>query len=197
MPTLDDDPWVASHLRAIGPERLHALGVVTLRWNLCEYALFSLFCEVAQVKEDEGWILAHNVGDIAISERILALAALHGFGSDAKSAIENALDYYDACRKNRNSLMHAWTRRVSGELVLARKSKKMDRADDLEPFASALPDLRRVAEDLDTISRLLFALEHHLRSNDPREPMPWLETPPPPKLLWTPPQVQKGHQPPP
>ena len=160
----DDDTWMKLHLRSIGVERLHAIGVIALRWNLCEYALFSLFCEVAQVSEQKGWVLVHKLGDISIVERIHALAVLREFGSDNRGLIENATAYYDACRMNRNSVMHAWTRRVDGQLFLARRSNKIDRLD-VEPFASALPDLRRVAEEMETISRRLFVLEQLLHDN--------------------------------
>ena len=191
MPNVaDDDAWMKLHLRSIGVQRLHAIGVIALRWNLCEYALFSLFCEVAQVSEQKGWLLVHNLKDESIVERIDALAVLREFGSDAKDLIANSTTYYERCRRNRNAVMHAWTRRVNGELLLARKSKKIDRLD-VEPFASALPDLRRVAEEMETISRRLFALEQLLHDNGVSQPIPSLDKLTPPKLLWsTPPQAQ-------
>jgi hypothetical protein len=189
------DRWIRAHLAAIGLKRLHAIGVITLRWNLCEYALFLLFCEMAQVSEQKGRVLAHKLGDVDLSERINALAKLPRvrrddgadakeirFGADAKELIKNATDYYDKCRQNRNSVVHAWTRRVDGELHLARRSKKMVQMD-VEPFASSLPDLRRVAEEMGQISHQLFVLEYTLRENDVSQPMPWLEKLPLPTLL--------------
>src|SRR3977135_2597510 len=70
---LSDDPWILEH-SVIDPERLHALGMITLFWNQCERNLWHLFCLVFDFHPRVGWIIAHDMGDVAICERISPMA---------------------------------------------------------------------------------------------------------------------------
>jgi hypothetical protein len=54
---LNVDPWIQANSSPVGAERLHALGVITLRWNMCEYGLFGIFCEVVRLPIEECWAL--------------------------------------------------------------------------------------------------------------------------------------------
>jgi hypothetical protein len=66
---------------------------------------------------------------------LVGLIVVRGFKTEAP-LIENALDFYDVCRRNRNTLMHAWAEGWSsdGHLGFSRKSKA---ADKQESFAVA------------------------------------------------------------
>lgn len=103
--TLSNDPWIAEH-SIIDPERLHALGVITLWWNLCERDLFFIFCHVFGVSSRVGWIIAHDLGDISISTIITEKMKLHPPDPDIATLIENTLKVYNVCRIKRNTLTH-------------------------------------------------------------------------------------------
>jgi hypothetical protein len=77
---LADDPWIST-TSPIGPKRLHALGLMILRWNICELALFRVFCEAMQLPIPECWALAHKLGDVDLIERIMTILKLRN--SDA------------------------------------------------------------------------------------------------------------------
>jgi hypothetical protein len=103
------DEWIATHTY-LAPEKLHALGVITVLWNACETHLLVLFMMVAQLQPHTAWIIAHDLGDASLSERIRELAkARNEAGSlaeDAILAINRLLKVYDVCRQNRNALTH-------------------------------------------------------------------------------------------
>ena len=67
---LSDDPWIAEISDPIDPERLHALGVITLFWNHCERNLWFIFITIFELHPRIGWILAHDIGNVALCERI-------------------------------------------------------------------------------------------------------------------------------
>jgi len=98
------DPWIVAKLQAFGPERLHALGVIALFWNRCEYSLFTLFQEIIGLPIEECWALGHNLGDVAICERIRTIMTLRGFHEETIAQVSNALDYYKVCNQNRNAV---------------------------------------------------------------------------------------------
>lgn len=182
----DIDPWMIANSK-IGPtsdlgyKRLHALGVIALRWNRAEQWLFTIFCDVSGYDEAEAWALVFDLGDVSISERIKSLLKIRGFTTEAP-LIENALQVYDVCRRNRNSVMHAWTRGLTddGHVGFARKSKAAD-SQDAEPFPSSLDDLRRVAEEIEHLNTRLWLLSCF---NQDGQPTSSLQTLPLPSLLW-------------
>jgi hypothetical protein len=184
---LSIDRWISTH-SPIEPERLHALGVVTLYWNECEYELFLIFGEVLALPLPQLWALAHDLGDIAISTRIMALARAKKFDEAALSALENALAVYDVCRRNRNQLTHFWAMGgIAGGRTLYHRSKK---PDDYFPdlFDSKLEDIRRVAEEIMALRDHLFQLEGAINGIGRKAPgAPWPSKLPVPKLLYEPP----------
>ena len=66
---LSDDPWIAEY-SIIDPERLHALGSIVLWWNHCERNLLFIFTTFVGVSQGMGWIIGHDLGDMALSTRI-------------------------------------------------------------------------------------------------------------------------------
>ncbi|MER9683497.1 hypothetical protein NKJ23_30075 [Mesorhizobium sp. M0184] len=186
---MKSDPWIAEN-SPLSPERLHAIGLITFRWNQCEFWLFLLFCKVSGIDQKDAWALVYDLGDIAICSRIKALLANRVFHADGVALILNALDAYDINRQNRNTVAHAWTAgQFDGEYVLARKSKKID-AIDPSAFKSDLASLRRVAHEIGLVETNLWVLCCIIEDNSISGPVTAPKRLVLPEALWKPaPQV--------
>ena len=187
--TFNSDQWIATN-SPIDAQRLHALGAVIVRWNDCEKELFVLFGEMLGLPLKEVWVIAHDLGNIAICTKIKSLARAKNFSSAFQSAIENTLEVYNICLQNRNQLVHFWTSSLSGDLQLYRKSKKADYTTP-ELFKSDLADIRRVAEDIKRLAYHMSALEAAINKTGraaPNSPLPNKLTLPA-RLYSPPPQV--------
>src|SRR5439155_13651064 len=55
------------------------------------------------------WAMTHDLGDMAMCDRVRTFALFRGYHPDGMTLISNALTIYDRCRQNRNSIIHAWT----------------------------------------------------------------------------------------
>jgi hypothetical protein len=162
---LSRDPWIMANSE-IDPQRLHALGVISFRWNMSEQLLFALFGQLLNCPEREVLILGHELGHIALMIRVRVLASTR-LEDDPKliAAIDNALDVYDICRQNRNQLTHfnvqiaLGKERLSG-FNLVRKRRKPDTFPVKMPFDDTVKNLRRVAKE---IRRLKRPTQNHLR----------------------------------
>jgi hypothetical protein len=194
------DPWISKY-SPIEPKKLHALGAITLAWNTCETHLLMLFIVVARITPPRaGWIISHDLGSIALSERIAEIAKLrtknHPEEADNLEAILHALKVYDDCRQNRNSLTHFKLQSdpSATELNLVRmKGPSMEQ----HPLPDQLSDFRRVVEEIRALSANMRLLWKCLdaRYNGTLPPLP--EKLPRRELIWKPPrQVPKVHQPP-
>src|SRR5262245_28212633 len=171
--TFNSDQWIATN-SPIDAQRLHALGAVIVHWNDCEKQLFILFGEMLGLPLKEVWVIAHDLGNIAICTKIKALARAKNFSSAFQSAIENTLEVYDICLQNRNQLVHFWTSGLSGDRQLYRKSKKADYTTP-ELFKSDLADIRRVAEDIKALAYQMSGLEAAINTTGrgpPNSPLP-------------------------
>ena len=185
MTDLAEDVWISSNSE-IDAERLHAIGVITFQWNRCEFWLFQLFCAISELPSEKAWTLVYDLGDMAMCIRISVLAETRGFHPDAMTLIKNALKYYDLCRQNRNSVVHAWMQARGFKLTLVRKSKspaKMEHA----PFPCELADIRGVAENVQTLSRRLWILVILCEDRLMARAIPSPKILPLPELLWKPP----------
>src|SRR5450631_87221 len=185
---LSDDPWIAEH-SIIDPERLHALGMITLFWNHCERMLFFIFCFVFKFGPRLGWIIAHDLGDISISERIKELLKARPIDPDEQALILTALDVYDICRQNRNLLTHFTVNKGSkGEadsdfvFVRTKGPSPISKA-----FPSTLEDVRAVAVNTKTLSIYLHKIQKALHEREMGEDVPLPPIVAAPGLLWKPP----------
>jgi hypothetical protein len=115
------DEWMSKN-SDLGLKRLHALGVISLRWNRAEQWLFTIFCDVSGYDEAEAWALVFDMGTVSICDRIKSLLRIRNYAAEAP-LIENAFDVFSICSRNRNSLTHAWMRGLSsdGQPGLAKK----------------------------------------------------------------------------
>lgn len=143
------DPWINS-ISSISAERIHAVGVITIRWNQCEFELFHLFREISGLQEAEAWASFCGLRHQEILKKIKGLVEQRNYHTDLVALIDNVLLFLDNCRVNRNAVAHAWTSSmINGEKVLARKSRSRTKMDPI-PFPSELLDLRRVADEIET-----------------------------------------------
>lgn len=181
--TLSNDPWIRAQ-SSINPAKIHALGMITLGWNACETHLFLLFGAVAKLPAEIAWALSHDLGDIAIAERIRQVAKLNALPE--YQMIDDFLRVYDLCRMNRNSFTHfKFAREPDGTIALARMKGP---TTHLHPLPNKLTDFRRVAEEIWNLSRTLRLLWVAVAARQDGEMRPLPKTPPLPDLLWKPAQ---------
>ncbi|SED63073.1 hypothetical protein SAMN05444164_5298 [Bradyrhizobium erythrophlei] len=163
---LSNDSWIAEY-STIDPERLHALGVITLYWNICERGLFQIFCTLFGFHSSLGWIIAHDMGDRSISERITEILKIRQNEPDEEASIENLLEVYDACRQNRNTFTHFMVnfnklRPEPGDESNYQFSRMKGPSRIAKQFPSTLVDVRRVAADIRTLSIHIHGVNHAL-----------------------------------
>ena len=182
---MDDDEWINDHFPN-EKRRLHALGLTNVYWNQCENGLFWLFVSVSGLSDTVAWPLVHDLGDVAISNRITAFVDIKKFDPTLKAAIVNVLDVYDTCRLNRNQLTHFYVVPFVDYFKLARAGKKPEKRDG-SYFQSDLTDIRRVVEEITGLDLQRWVLHAMMQAYDPERPGPWPPTLHVPAPLWTPP----------
>jgi len=196
--SLATDPWIKANSE-IEAQRLHALGVITFRWNLSEDKLFGLFATLLDCPESEYMALGHELNDIDFIIRIKALAA-NRLKDDAplRSAISNALDVFEICRQNRNQLNHFGL--VIGG-VGGWDFQRLDRNPYKRvrlPFPNKAKDIRRVAKDIRRLNVTLRAImdQVHFKFHPGRgrPPVPLPKTLPAPEFLWKPPRPSRKER---
>jgi hypothetical protein len=189
---LSDDPWIAEISDPIDAERIHALGVITLFWNHCERNLWFIFNAIFELHPRIGWILAHDLGDVAICERIKErLKLLNNPGAEVDDLILNALEIYDACRINRNTLTHFTVRAADDGTISFVRTKGP--VPIQHPLPSSLEDIRRVATETKILSQYLWHLYRALGGDGSEEKIPLPPKLAVPELLWKPLQ-QNGRE---
>ena len=182
-----DDPWVTK-FSVIDPAKLHALGVITAGWNSCEIHLIALFVKVVNLEPHPAWIVAHDLGDIALSERIYELAKSRcengELDIDVVDGLKSLLKVYDLCRQNRNLFTHSkleigedGTRRI-----VRMKGPSMIR----HALPSDLSDFRRVAEEISSLLHAIHLMWRAVEERNLGRRIPLPKIPPPPELLWKP-----------
>jgi hypothetical protein len=190
---LSDDPWIAQY-SVVEPERLHALGMITLYWNHCERNLLALFCDTFNLVPRIGWIIAHDMGDVSMCSKIQG--QLEFFEKSANKQISarlyRATEVYDACRLNRNALTH-FTIDPKPDSTFSFVRTKGIKYEPRE-FPSSLSELRRVAIEVQALSMYLWKLHKAISTfqKPNAEPLPPLLGVP--ELLVKPPRQTHGGQ---
>jgi hypothetical protein len=170
FPSLFNDAWIKTNSE-IEPQRLHALGVISFRWNTCEQLLFALFTILLDLPKREAQILAHGLGSLDLINRIKVLASTRLDNNQRLiGAIENAMTVYDRCRQNRNQVTHFDTQIALGEerssgFNLVRKTKKPDDPKRSVPFDDSLQNLRRVAREIWRLNAQLKSICESVSAN--------------------------------
>jgi hypothetical protein len=184
---LSDDPWVEDN-SIIDPERLHALGVVAVCWNLCERNLLLIFCVLFGLRGKPAWIIGNDIGDVSLQEKIRALLKSLKLPVDEHGTVLAYLKVYDACRQNRNLLSHfvpSMKKDDKGKDAIFLRAK--GNIHNPSPIQSSLEDIRRVASELRHVCSYSWTLYKSLQS---RREGQHSEMPPAiaaPELIWSPP----------
>lgn len=169
---LDADPWINRRLnrRHPTPIQLHALGTVTYYWNQCEESLRCLFVEVSQIPQRLEHIMAHDVGDVVMVEKVRALAKRRRFGSELTQSLAHACEMYDRCRLNRNALVHSKVVSKKTGPHLAALHKK---SGDMIVVAEDITTIRRVVEEISDCTHFILDLCFHIGGGNRRKwPLP-------------------------
>lgn len=179
-----DDLWISSKSDKTVAETLHALGVVSLIWNACEYGLLPIFCAVTNIDTRLAWIIIHDLGDVATSNNIRDALATSKHSVSEKEAILYAIDLYDMNRINRNQLTHFMPIFGLDGLALFRQKGPFIWP---EWFPSDLKSVRRVADELEVLCAYLSDVGEYFTKMKGTAPGPLPNRPPLPERLWKPP----------
>lgn len=197
MSVFSDDPWVASR-SPIDALKLHALGNVTLAWNYCELNLVIIFTLVTEIFDGPGWLVARDLGDITLINKMREALELREKDETVKCRIAHMLKVYDACRVNRNHLTHfSLVKAGNGSFTLARRKGPTPQPTKMP---SELADIRRVADELWALVAYLRSMVKFLRSRNSAKPSPLPQKVAVPELLLKPPpqaQPKRKRQRPP
>jgi hypothetical protein len=192
--TFKDDAWIVRN-SIIAPEKLHALGVMTFRWNVAEASLKVLLINIAQVEFAVIWAIIHNLGNESISESITELLKRANLPEPVTKAIEHGLKLFDANRINRNQLTHF----IPTALVGSDFARLKGPSFDPQPLPDDISDLRRVGDDigrLQTYMGKLLAIvssrQYSLKPGGVLPPLP--DIIPLPDRLWKPPPPNPGER---
>jgi hypothetical protein len=182
-----DDTWIVRN-STVAPEKLHALGVMTFRWNVAEASLKVLLINIAKVDFAVIWAIIHNLGNESISESIAELLKKANLPEPVTTAIEHGLKLFDANRINRNQLTHF----LPTALVESDFARLKGPSFDPQPLPDSVGDLRRVADDIGRLQvyfgALLGIVASRQYSLKPGGILPKLPDPIPlPEKLWKPP----------
>lgn len=183
--SLSDDRWVASY-SIIDPLKLHALGVVATAWNSCELNLIFIFSLLIEKLNRTGWIVAHDMGDVTLMNKITEIAKHREKEPEALACLLNMMKVYDACRMNRNSLTHFSLIDDGKEGFDILRLKGPNPVQ--QPMSSDLNDIRRVAAELWSLAHLMNAIIRFYRDRNTATPAPLPQIVAVPELLWKPPQ---------
>jgi hypothetical protein len=151
--------------------------------------MHSLFGSCAELPERKAWIITHDLGDITICRKIEELLKFERFRRDEIEVVENVLKVYEACRTNRNQLSH-FVAHVSLEADRWRLGRRKGPSEEIFTFPDELKDIRRVADEIQTLRFHLKNLANALSpmSRAKRRTLP--QTLPEPELLYQrPPQA--------
>jgi len=190
---MHDDPWIKEH-SPIGVERTHALGFLTFAWNLAEYWAEAIFAIIAKLPEARARIITHDMGDVTVWEKAVALAKDRGMKAEIIDHLMHAKAFYEVCRTNRNLYVHAAGSAAAkpGLTLVRRKGPRL--------FGSAIPDgiedMRRVGEDIRTLIKFMDALALSIFDAEPGkvQPLPLPKKPILPEpLLKPPPRTPKAR----
>jgi hypothetical protein len=184
-----DDPWIAAN-SPIEAEKLHAMGVITFHWNVCEFYLRSLLAFAAHRPFDSVWTETSSQRPRNIYAKIRRAVADSRDAEATKEAILYAIALYDRNRENRAQITHFLPEGGVSSALHNNKNPDFLAIFDQTPIRSDIDALRRVAEDIRTCRTYLAGLINAL-SRTPLDAMigkagPMPDKPPLPTLLWTP-----------
>jgi hypothetical protein len=179
---MNHDPWVRANSE-LPPEVLHALGVISFRWNSCEFGLKMLFAESTGISVPNSLLITQEMGSITISAIIRETFELRKRDAPIVDEVLFSLDLFDVNRLNRNQLTHYLP--ATGPVGMEIRRNKVFGGVGGESIPSKVTDVRRVADEIGTLRTHLARIYNHLKNpNVARYPLP--QRPPLPERLWKP-----------
>jgi hypothetical protein len=151
-----DDPWPSQKFGTGPTKHLHALGIITLNFNLLEAALYLLLEQfMSEAAVDYFFLKMSN------EERMGALrhfSASNG-DPDITERIEFICTAFSICAENRNLLMHSRIQHMTSKEFLS--LAKMGKQGELN-FDVPLKELRRVADEMWDCIELVYYLSEYI-----------------------------------
>ncbi len=195
MNSWSHDDWIRSH-SLVTPEKLHAIGFLTLAWNACEYWTTAIFSTVSGLSEKQARIVTHDLGDITIWNKIIEFSGIDELtGTHVKDELKHALKIYDRCRSNRNQFVHAALGGERGEDgSVFRLARNKGPKFEFDPIDDSLQEIRRVGDEIDRLRDYLARLCIHISSLKFETPSPLPERLPLPECVWKPPQTKRNKR---
>jgi hypothetical protein len=151
---------------SIGPERhLHALGIISVNYNLFEFGLASLLEYYASSQVSDFFFDRLNNQERLDAIRHFATAQERE--PAVLELVEHLISYFSTCNHNRNILMHSKYREGDHpDDVLPLEKKAADEPARLLYFRLLLPELRRVADQIMRGVTFLSDILEYLRARD-------------------------------
>jgi hypothetical protein len=194
MSELDRDRWILAH-SPIEAKKLHAIGYISLRWNTCELWLRVLLACVIGEDFAKIWTENHDSRTSDIAKKIRNVVSKSRNSAAVKEAMIYALDLYDINRLNRNQFTHFVVSGTKNGLELRNnKNSSWDQIFKLPAIRAELADIRRVAEEIDTMSCHLAGLFNCFSAGVLVQEPSLPDKPPRPQRVWIPPQVPSNRR---
>ncbi|MGA8496319.1 MAG: hypothetical protein WB764_12630, partial [Xanthobacteraceae bacterium] len=136
------------------------------------------------------WIIGHDIGDISLCEKIKEMVKAVKPNPEVATVLNAYLKVYDACRINRNTLTHftsATNPADPDDLLNAVFLRRKGPSGQPNPLPSTLKDIRRVAEEIHTLTIYSWRLYKALLARNEGKPAELPPTIVAPDLLWKPP----------
>jgi hypothetical protein len=182
---MKDDAWIRANSE-LDPDVLHALGVIGLRWNSCEFGLKMLFSLATNIGYPNALLITQDMGSVSISNIIRGTKELPKRFPKNVDDVFFALDLFEINRLNRNQLTHYLPAgNQSGETEFRRNKILGGIGGELIP--NSVSDVRRVAEEIRALRSYLAQLHNHLTNLHYTAVYPLPERPPLPERLLKPP----------
>src|SRR6188474_758042 len=102
-----DDEWL-QRPRPISADRAHAVGLITLHWNLCETELRSILIKYAGMDAQTGALFTLDMGFEGVKKRLSHFASQHERDPAVADRLRLGIEIADVCRRNRNIIAHSW-----------------------------------------------------------------------------------------
>lgn len=138
-----DYPW--PHYRTGPNDHLHALGVISLNFNLYELALI-IYAEEHFDKQIAEYIFSTMTNEERVG-LIRRLAEWKEPDPDAREAIDFSLSHFMTCAENRHNLLHSRLQ-ISHKTVLTLEKAARGNPEKLLQFHLKIGALRRVADEM-------------------------------------------------
>ncbi|MEP9385600.1 hypothetical protein [Mesorhizobium sp. KR9-304] len=175
---------------------MHALGVIAATFNRAEHHLLGLFLAYLGFNDTMTFLFARLRDNSFRIDLLRRTVAEKGESDEIISGVNHFCDAFDRAAQNRNILMHSGISLVVEDganiAVVFTKGAKQD-ATNWNRYLLDVTKLRKIADEVHSVSRFGRRLFVHITSNYPRpdlygaanppEPTPFPDRPPLPVLL--------------